>query len=429
VLFYSPTCPHCHEVIQNHLPIFFGVYGGEPSVWVDQTVPPADLSLYLMYNEQLEILLVDATRPLGSRLFVAELESRGIPPSRGTVPRMVFGDEVLIGGAEIPARFHPLMQQAQNDGGLDWPAIPGLAELTPAFPTAQTAAADSAAVDPAEAADSTAPGVADTVMTPGDSIAPAPVTSEPTDTADVTAPMVTPDATAEDTATVDTPTTTPTGDTPVGALGDSADAVAPTADSALSPFDVVPGRSPTMAEKLRRDPLGNAIAIVVLLAMIASVVMIATTERFQQVWPKPPVVILLIAGLGIVVAGYLTYVETSGVEAVCGPVGDCNTVQQSEYATLFGFLPVGLLGLAGYVSIIVAWFVWTARSTTASYYAVLSISGIALVGTLFSIYLTFLEPFVIGATCAWCIVSSVAITALLWLAAGSGKAAWARIRS
>jgi uncharacterized membrane protein len=342
---------------------------------------------------------------------------------------MVFGDEVLIGGAEIPARFHPLMQQAQNDGGLDWPAIPGLAELTPAFPTAQTAAADSAAVDPAEAADSTAPGVADTVMTPGDSIAPAPVTSEPTDTADVTAPMVTPDATAEDTATVDTPTTTPTGDTPVGALGDSADAVAPTADSALSPFDVVPGRSPTMAEKLRRDPLGNAIAIVVLLAMIASVVMIATTERFQQVWPKPPVVILLIAGLGIVVAGYLTYVETSGVEAVCGPVGDCNTVQQSEYATLFGFLPVGLLGLAGYVSIIVAWFVWTARSTTASYYAVLSISGIALVGTLFSIYLTFLEPFVIGATCAWCIVSSVAITALLWLAAGSGKAAWARIRS
>jgi uncharacterized membrane protein len=34
-------------------------------------------------------------------------------------------------------------------------------------------------------------------------------------------------------------------------------------------------------------------------------------------------------------------------------------------------------------------------------------------GTLFSIYLTFLEPFVIGATCMWCISSAVLMIILL----------------
>ena len=32
---------------------------------------------------------------------------------------------------------------------------------------------------------------------------------------------------------------------------------------------------------------------------------------------------------------------------------------------------------------------------------------LALGGTIFSAYLTFLEPFVIGATCGWCLVSAV----------------------
>jgi len=31
-------------------------------------------------------------------------------------------------------------------------------------------------------------------------------------------------------------------------------------------------------------------------------------------------------------------------------------------------------------------------------------------GVLFTIYLTFLEPFVIGATCMWCITSAILMT-------------------
>jgi uncharacterized membrane protein len=53
--------------------------------------------------------------------------------------------------------------------------------------------------------------------------------------------------------------------------------------------------------------------------------------------------------------------------------------------------------------------------------ASLALLGMSLIGTLFSIYLTFLEPFIIGATCAWCLTSGIIMTALLWLSVSSGK--------
>ncbi len=108
--------------------------------------------------------------------------------------------------------------------------------------------------------------------------------------------------------------------------------------------------------------------------------------------------------------------EITHTEAVCGPVGDCNTVQQSPYALLFGFLPIGLMGLLGYIGIIASWIFlyygphrWKKLSAGAVW-------GMAFFGTLFSIYLTFLEPFVIGATCARSLASAILITAIFWAA-------------
>jgi len=55
------------------------------------------------------------------------------------------------------------------------------------------------------------------------------------------------------------------------------------------------------------------------------------------------------------------------------------------------------------------------------------LGALALGGTLFSIYLTFLEPFVIGATCAWCLASAILMTGLLWITAEPAQAAAARL--
>jgi len=121
----------------------------------------------------------------------------------------------------------------------------------------------------------------------------------------------------------------------------------------------------------------------------------------------------VLAVLGLGVAGYLAYVETQSVSAVCGPVGDCNAVQSSAYARLFGVLPVGVLGVAGYVLILAAWTWKRFRSDRLVGYASRLIFGMAFFGTLFSLYLTYLEPFVIKAVCAWCLTSAILITLLL----------------
>ncbi len=187
---------------------------------------------------------------------------------------------------------------------------------------------------------------------------------------------------------------------------------------------------PLFFQKFMRDPLANSIAVIVLIGMIASLVALA--YRFlnppeeadvSQSQAKPPAkwrdwVVPVLSLLGLVVAGYLTYVELSHSTAICGPVGNCNSVQTSKYATLWGFLPVGVFGMIGYIAIAISWFVHQFTSDAFKTYSSLVIWGMALLGVLFSIYLTFLEPFVIGATCAWCISSAIIITLLLWSTTG-----------
>jgi uncharacterized membrane protein len=160
--------------------------------------------------------------------------------------------------------------------------------------------------------------------------------------------------------------------------------------------------------------------------MIGSIIWVIV--RFTRPLPKndfwPTWIIPVLSILGIGVAFYLTYVETSGAEAVCGPVGDCNTVQLSPYATLFGVLPVGLLGLIGYAMILGGWILYRYGPSNIRWISSIAVWGMSFFGVLFSIYLTFLEPFVIGATCMWCISSAI-FQAIIFMAATSpAKRAW-----
>ena len=127
------------------------------------------------------------------------------------------------------------------------------------------------------------------------------------------------------------------------------------------------------------------------------------------------ILVLVVALAGIAVAGYLTYVEATAVEAVCGPVGDCNAVQNSSYSRIFGILPVGIMGLIGYFAILVAWLVQKVLQDGWADYARLAMLGMTVFGTLYSIYLTYLELWVINAVCMWCVSSAVIITLLMLL--------------
>ena len=154
------------------------------------------------------------------------------------------------------------------------------------------------------------------------------------------------------------------------------------------------------------------------LALIFAIVMIARGFQGKPLiafkgWIDLAIPLLSLIGLGASI--YLTYVEVTHTRALCGPVGDCNAVQSSPYAKLFGFFPVGLLGAIGYIAILVAWLWRRLRHDGLTNIAGTAMFGMALFGTLFTIYLTYLELFVIHAVCIWCLTSAVIITALMLL--------------
>jgi len=139
-------------------------------------------------------------------------------------------------------------------------------------------------------------------------------------------------------------------------------------------------------------------------------------------WYKWSVPISVVGGLAV--AGYLTFIESTGAPVMCGPLGGCEEVQTSKYAILFGVLPVGLLGFVGYIAILVSWAAWQYGPHAIKKLAALSIWGLCIFGVLFSIYLTFLEPFVIGATCMWCLSSAVLMIILLLVSTPAAQQAF-----
>lgn len=162
---------------------------------------------------------------------------------------------------------------------------------------------------------------------------------------------------------------------------------------------------------------GFTLAIVIMILMAAVLIYSLIAFAIGKTFPLPRWADWLIPALiliGIGVAGYLSYIETQSVTAACGPVGDCNAVQQSRYATLFGFLPVGVLGLLDYLGMLAAWLTRKYRPKFAKP-ADIAFFAMAFFAVIFSLYLTYLEPFVIRAVCIWCLTSAVIVTLLLLL--------------
>jgi uncharacterized membrane protein len=175
-------------------------------------------------------------------------------------------------------------------------------------------------------------------------------------------------------------------------------------------------------EKTLPQSTGQALAWVVMalmiIALILAIVMVLRAFQGKPMkevtgWLDLAIPILSIIGLGASI--YLTYVELTHTRALCGPVGDCNAVQSSPYAKLFGIVPIGLVGAIGYVAILIAWLWRRVRPDAGARIAGPVMFAMALFGTLFSVYLTYLELFVIHAVCIWCLSSAVIITVLMLL--------------
>ena len=121
-----------------------------------------------------------------------------------------------------------------------------------------------------------------------------------------------------------------------------------------------------------------------------------------RLWRLHPAIVLMALDLvGLAIASYLSFVELQGQLPYCGPLKGCEQVALSEYARIGGpdGIPVAVFGVILSVSLLVFAFRWW---RTGEWWALATHYGLSLAGTIFEVYFTYLELFVIGAVCVWC---------------------------
>lgn len=425
VLFFSPTCQHCAYV-------------------KEEVLPP----LIARYGSRLQIALVNTTTQTGHELFLTACMKHGL--LRLSVPLLIVGNTAMVGSDEIPQKFPNLIEKHLAAGGVDWPNFAGLGAMLAANPASS-----------AEAAQLSQPPVAKTPAVPIESAAgnaKSSATPSPALPEIATESAAMPNKAPEPHTTAVEPNPKPlqspsSGLSKRASMGQAqkypdiasipqapasetsnAGTMHPPSAVRKEPsgiIDLTAGEAEMgITDRLKRDIYGNCLAISVLAGMIMTILFSPVMLRKSAIPAIPEmkprydwlIPILALAGLGV--AAYLSNVEVRQVEAVCGPIGDCNTVNQSRYAKLFGVFPIGVLGMFGFLAILTAWGLRRWGSGKISLWASVGILGMTASGTLFSIYLTFLEPFVIGATCLWCLSSAVIMTSLFVLALKPGCQAW-----
>ena len=127
-------------------------------------------------------------------------------------------------------------------------------------------------------------------------------------------------------------------------------------------------------------------------------------------------VILKLSGLAVAI--YLSYTALIDDGAlICGQSGGCHDVQGSEYSKVAG-IPISLFGLFMYLTLLGLFFTraqiihkkyFDSRERLVRNIKIWSLL-IATAGTVYSIYLTAIEAFVLEAWCIWCLASAVIIS-------------------
>ncbi len=358
VFFYSPTCPHCHTVIDNHWP-----------------------NIQAEFGEQLQVMFVNVASAQGSELMTTAITAMNIP-SRG-VPMLIIGDTVMIGAVDIPNRAPGIIRAGLADGGIQYPPIPDIAAYFAAF------------------------NLPVGVEIPDNGASSIQRGSFSDDPANIVAVVVLMGLIYV-----------------LGLTGLAGWRLFMRQDTRLlRTMDSMRGRWVLLLSALLGVGLslslllgssGDATPFIIALGVLVILSLLSMgLLRTQSVSQLSGTFIPLVLLAGLLVAGYLAYVETTLTDATCGVIGHCNVVQQSNYAYVFG-VPIGIIGVVGYLVMMGAWAVghlWDSRIAYTLLF-VLALSGVA-----FSTYLTFLEPFVIGASCVWCLTSAVMMMLVVLLVA------------
>lgn len=110
--------------------------------------------------------------------------------------------------------------------------------------------------------------------------------------------------------------------------------------------------------------------------------------------------------LGTAVSAYLVWLHYSGSLALCVGFGGCEAVQTSRFA-MIGPVPVAAVGLGGFATMLA---LATLRLRRDDAVLLLALFGASLAAVLYVLYLTYVEVFILGAVCPWCVLVALAAT-------------------
>jgi uncharacterized membrane protein len=111
------------------------------------------------------------------------------------------------------------------------------------------------------------------------------------------------------------------------------------------------------------------------------------------------------ATVGVGVATYIAIADSGSGSPVCiGGSGGCQTVADSSYSHLLG-VNIAVFGVVGYLLLLGAAMLRGDVARMGGF-------AVALAGFGYSVFLTYLELFVIDAVCQWCVFSAVLMTVL-----------------
>jgi uncharacterized membrane protein/thiol-disulfide isomerase/thioredoxin len=423
------------------------------------------------FAEQLVIRRAAVGVPSNDELLIRAEERFAVSSEERKLPTLIIGDQILIGEESVRQQLMTLVEEGLAHGGVDWPDLPGLNDVVfPGMTTSSDASAGVCIADSVDNCGAAEPTSAAPLYHTGptqDVVVRAVYFYSPScpnchkvatevlpslreqhgaqlqileldtsqsqgyDLFEAAVAKFNPDLVGVPTlvigdnilvGSVEIPNRLPDLIRQHLASGGIGWPDLPGIEDAAVVFDQEPSALESLRTRFARDLAGNSLSVVVLIGLVAAFVAVVRSRDWQPRLAKrfAPWGSIVVIAVGLVAAIYLTYVETTHTQAVCGPVGDCNAVQQSEFALLFGFLPVAVWGLMGYVLILAAYVYGTWIKGPLAEVAPAVVFVLSLFGLVFSTYLTFLEPFVIGATCAWCLTSAVCMLLITLLSAGPG---------
>ncbi len=138
--------------------------------------------------------------------------------------------------------------------------------------------------------------------------------------------------------------------------------------------------------------------------------------RFETGARGVPYLLLALASAGLLISLYLVTTHYGDQPIACGGVGDCEAVNSSEYASVGG-IPVSLLGVGLYSSLVLAATLWIRDPSDDR--RVIAFWGLSLSGAGYAAYLTYVELSILHAICVWCVTSAAILITSLGLSSAA----------